>query len=81
VQPALQPMMIDVYVQEARAYKTVFLPAGLPAARRPQLTLCDLEIDWQEHGEEPPSGTTPPADAGLARESGLRSRSWSSDEL
>jgi hypothetical protein len=69
--------MFDVYVKEARAYRqTTF-----PVVRRPQLTLVDLDIDWQEPAQAPPSSDDEVSGVRCLPSESLRSRGWSSDDV
>jgi hypothetical protein len=73
-------MLVDIYVKEARAYKQT----AFPPPRRPQLTLVDMEIDWQE--PEAPAAASAPVDdevsgvRPLPCES-LRRRGWASEDV
>jgi len=69
--------VVDVYVKEARAYRQT----AFPPVRRPQLTLVDLEIDWQERDAVPESSDDEVSGVRPLPSESLRSRGWSSDEV
>jgi hypothetical protein len=77
LEEAVKSMMVDVYVKEARAYRQT----AFPVVRRPQLTLVDLEIDWQEPAEPAPSSDDEVSGVRPLPSESLRARGWSSDDV
>jgi hypothetical protein len=88
----VETTMVDVYVTHARAYKQVPVhigdmgdvgeqpPEPLPPVRARQYTLIDLEVEWQEQEEPPPTlASFDPLDRAPPSE-GLRTRGWGIEE-
>jgi hypothetical protein len=74
----METMMVDVYVMHARAYQQT----AFAAVRRPQYTLVDLDIEWQEAEQAPVAAPVATAAThGVSSESWLRARSWLSDDV